>query len=450
MCLRRPHYPQTDRRYVHWQSPTHKQSTIAMAPRLRDSVVASLRLGRALPHGVMPDLDEDVMEAICGSIDNIHDLLSVSLTCSVMWRIAIRQLLRTHTIHLKSAKTIRGFREFILNQKPTRAQHIRSLVIPESAWIPDKTLLYIGDAGDQLMDILDCATNLDTLSLFLHEFYRAGPARISSAFACMRALRHLSLSDPYLNWVHILSALPVPPVTLCLRTTTCLTLPLHNALLKLATSLDRFRTTSSLLTSLHLDWICLDDVFLGLPQFRSVRSLIITEVRGEPKLDALLYLFPHLDGTFRLRLTLRDNRRLSSNTQRLALIREENTRAQEASLWERLDRLDCEATTAFMLGLQCPVRHLTVDCFDTGLLADIRMQHLVVTFIPFPHGLGAFEDRTRASSLASGLTHVVLVIVYEAEDYRDDDGPADFTPRRNGNTVFVSRCFSTAVNTSNS
>ena len=76
------------------------------------------------------------------------------------------------------------------------------------------------------------------------------------------------------------------------------------------------------------------------------------------------------------------------------------------------------------------------------------MQHLVVTFIPFPHGLAAFEDRTRASSLASDPTHVVLVIVYEAEDYRDDDGPADFTPRRNGNTVFVSRRFPTTMNTS--
>ncbi|KAM5536469.1 hypothetical protein V8D89_009905 [Ganoderma adspersum] len=409
-----------------------------MVPKDRDSFVASLKLGRALPHGTMPDLYEDVMEAICGSVDDIHDLLTVSLTCSVMWRIAIRQLLRTHTIHLKSGKTIRGFREFILNQKPTRAQHIRSLVIPKSAWTPDETLVHVGDAGDQLMDILDCAINLDTLSLFLHEFYRAGPARISSAFARMRALRHLSLSDPYLIWAHTLSALRPPPVTLCLRTTTCLTLPLHNALLKLAASLDRFQSTSSVLTSLHLDWIRLDDVFLGLPQFRSVRSLIITEVRGEPKLDALLYLFPRLDGTFRLHLTLREITRLSSSKHRLALIREENRRAQEASLWEKLDRLDCEATTAFALALQCPVRHLTVDFFDTGLLADIRMQHLVVTYIPFPHGLAPFEDRTHASSLASSPTHVVLIIVYEAEDYRDEDGPADFTPRRNGNAVFES------------
>ncbi|KAI1786157.1 hypothetical protein LXA43DRAFT_1085599 [Ganoderma leucocontextum] len=373
----------------------------------------------------MPDLDTDVIETFCGLVDDIHDLLSVSLTCSVLWRIAIRQLLRTHTIHLKSRKAIRGFRLFILNQKPTRAHHIHSLVIPQIAWT--RTTGRIDDVG-QLMDILDCAVNLHSLDLSL-DAYHVEPGRASSAFAGMVALRHLSLADPDLRWAHeALNALRSPPVTLCLM---------------LATHLNQTFSSPSILTSIHLDWVSFsrNNSFLSLPQFRSVRSVIITQVKHEPRLEPLLHLFPCLEGTLRLRITAPKNMIRFASPARLAGIQEENKRTQEVSHWARLDRLDCESTTAFMLALQCPVRHLTIDRFDTPLLANIRMQHLVVTDIHFPQDLGAaLKGCTRtALSLAGGPTHVVLIVRYEAEDYAlNNERPNRPIPRRNENTVFES------------
>ncbi|KAI1786148.1 hypothetical protein LXA43DRAFT_1085591 [Ganoderma leucocontextum] len=387
----------------------------------------------------MPDLDTDVMEAVCDSVDDIHDLLSVSLTCSVMWRMAIRQLLRTHTIHLKSRKAIRGFRDFILNQKPTRAHHIHSLVIPRNAWswtIDDGCR--IDDVG-QLMDILDCAVNLHSLDLSL-DAYHVEPGRASSAFAGMVALGHLSLADPDLRWAHeALSALRSPPVTLCLKIE--LSDETRASLPVLATHLNQTFSSPSILTSLHLDWVSFsrNNSFLSLPQFRSVRSVIITQVKHEPRLEPLLHLFPCLEGTLRLRITAPKNMIRFASPARLAGIQEENKRAQEVSRWARLDRLDCESTTAFLLALQCPVRHLTIDRFDTTLLANIQMQHLVVADIHFPQDLAALKGCTHTLSIAGGPTHVVLIVRYDAEDYAlNNECPNRPIPRWNENTVFES------------
>nr|VWO94926.1 Serine protease sat autotransporter (EC [Cleaved into: Serine protease sat (Secreted autotransporter toxin sat), Serine protease sat translocator] [Ganoderma boninense] len=411
------------------------RSSLLSRKRVDESVVAPLNLTSPPPPRGMPDLDEDVMEAICGSINNIHDLLSVSLTCSMMWRIAIRQLLRTQTIHLKSHKAISGFREFILNQKPTRAQHIRSLAIPLNAWSDSDSFVHRNDIGDQLMDILDCAVNLDTLDLSLNDFYRAARERVSSAFAGMATLRHLSVSDPYMLWAHTaLNALRSPPATICVRSTNG-----EASLLKLATSLDRFHATSSVLTSLHFDLMCLDDsdVF-GLPQIRSVRSVFITKFLSGPRLVALLHLFPNLDGSLCFRLALLEVWTLLENDRQLAQIREDNRRAQEVSCWARLDRLDCEASTAFAFALQCPVRHLTIDRFELRVLAEMRPQHLVITSIRVPQDLALIKDPMHTSVLAGGSqpTHVVLVLEHEAQDERAAN--ADFVPRRSENIVFKS------------
>ncbi|PIL27929.1 hypothetical protein GSI_09964 [Ganoderma sinense ZZ0214-1] len=413
---------------------------------LESDIVATLSPSNTLPHGSsIPDLDEDVMETICAFTEDIHDLLSVSLACSTMWRIAIRQLLRTQTIRLNSRKVICGFREFILNQKPTRAQHIRSLAILHDAWSPGHRLFHLNDMGDQLMDILDCAVNLDTLDLSLDnfEFNRADRyARLSSAIASMRALRHLSLSDPYLlGTIIVLNALSSPPVTICIRSTTIFPVPFlipPPSPLKIATALDRFQSTPSVLTSLHFDFISLNEDTFALPQIRSVRSVFVSEVRGGPRLDVLLHLFPNLDGTLRLRLTPQERFRLFDNELRLAQIRDDNRRTQEVHHWARLDMLDCEAMTAFAFALQCPVRRLTISRFDSRVLADMRPQHLVVTSIRLPQDLTLINDCTRTPSLCAGsqASHVVLVLAHEAQDHRAEN--VDFMPRRSENVVFKS------------
>lgn len=213
------------------------------------------------------------MEAICSSMDDMHDLLSVSLTCSVMWRIAIRQLLRKHTIRLNTRKAIRGFRDFILNQRPTRAPHIHSLAVTESAWAFSESDTI--DAEDHLMDILECAVNLDALSLYLHLRYTQ-LTRVISAFAGMRAVRYLSLEDPQLRWAQdALGALRCTPRTLRLSKGGKGAFASDPPAASFSQLFSRF-SGSSALTSLHLDCIPMyDNSFLGLPPFRSVRSLTI-------------------------------------------------------------------------------------------------------------------------------------------------------------------------------
>ncbi|KAI1786154.1 hypothetical protein LXA43DRAFT_952931 [Ganoderma leucocontextum] len=364
----------------------------------------------------MPDLDTDVLEAICGLIDDIHDLLSVSLTCSVVGRIAIRQLLRTHTIHLTSRKAIRDFRSFILNQKPTRAHHIHSLVIPEIAWMSEYNILF--DEVHHLMDILDCAVNLDSLDMSLPN-YRAESARISLAFAGMSALRYLSLADPGPYWAHhALSALKSPLRTLCVGGGDKLTFAPSSAAGRFFQMFSRF-SSSSTLTTLHLDQIPIyDNSFLDFPQFRSIRSLTITKpLPREPKLNALLHLFPSLDGTLCLRLDFSAGMRLFNNF-RLSEIQEENRRAQDVSQWTGLDRLDCDASAAGILALRCPVRHFTIDSFDLPAIIGIQPQNLVIAPIRLPFylsSLGRFRSKTPAAG--SYPTHIVLIASWESKEY---------------------------------
>lgn len=116
-------------------------------------------------------LDIDVIEAVCDSINDKQDLLSLSLASSVLREIAIRHLLRSHTIYLRNRKAIQAFYAFIFSRtrKPNLAPHIHSLIIPPNTWFqvapPCKTDL--AEDVEHVIDILDSAVNLDTLDLSL-------------------------------------------------------------------------------------------------------------------------------------------------------------------------------------------------------------------------------------------------------------------------------------------
>lgn len=370
------------------------------------------------PYGDTHGLDTDVLHAICGSIDGIHDLLSMSLTCSMMWRIAMRQLFMTHIIRLASCKAIQRFRLFIINHETTCAHHIRSLVIPEIVWIVPEITMTLPNHVGQLMDILDCAVNLRRLDLCLDPVH-AEPARISSAFARLSALWHLSLVDPGLDWApHALSALPSSLRTLCVGggdRFARLPPPPGGHFLQL---ISRF-STSSTLTVLLLDRIPMhEDSVIGLPRFPSVRSLTIAQpLEREPRLYPLLHLFPSLDGTLRLRLYFSTRVRLFNNSDRRIGIREENRRAQEASRWTSLDRLDCDSGIADMLALQCAVNHFTIDSFDLKAIVGIKPKHLVVASLKLHFYLSPTWRHPRTPVPGPYPTHIVLITSRPSADY---------------------------------
>ena len=389
------------------------------------------------------------MEAICNSIDDIHDLLSVSLTCSEMRRIAIRQLLKMHTIRLSTRKSIRGFRDLVINQKPTLAHHLNSIVIPETAWTTYEPAYPSKDVED-VMDILDCAVNLDTLDISLDAPYVV-TSRVFSTFATFKVLRDLTLTDAALlpgdaSWTHhALGALRSPLVSLCIRDKKHLS---SSSLVPstLASDFDqsfsRFSTLSTL-TTLHLGLIPVyEDSFLQLPRFLSVRSLIISRpIVGEPNLAALLHLFPSLDGTLSLRMERVASSSIIFNRAKFNRVREKNQLAQGSSGgWTNLDRLDCEPATAQILALLCPVRHFTTDALDYPSLDVVRPRHLVIDSIrlPFYTDISRHYGDEIASMSASSVTHVVLIVQCEAKEYEDAKKKFEATEDIRWKTVLVS------------
>ncbi|KAM5535349.1 hypothetical protein V8D89_011034 [Ganoderma adspersum] len=389
-----------------------------MASKDESSASPSFNLGCPRPYGDIPTLDTDVMEAICGSIEDIHDLLTVSLTCSLMWGIATRELLRTHTIRLTTRKAIRSFRIFILNHNTTHAHHLRSLVIPEIVWLGG-TLIHFDDAG-HLMDILDRAVKLNNLCLCFADEFHAEPARISPAFAGLSALTSLSLIDPGQRWAHLaLGALQAPLQTLCVRAADKLSILPSPSPERYFRMFLRF-STSATLTSLHLAQIPMyDNSFRNLPQFHSVRSLGITSpLERGPRLNALLHLFPSLDGTLYFCQDLEQSIRHSMNPTTLHEIQEENWHSQDVLRWAGLDRLECSSATARMLSLRCPVRHLTIDSFRHEAVIGIRPKHLVVAPLRLPFYLSPWRHlRTTAYAACPYTTHVVVISSYLSRDY---------------------------------
>ena len=378
----------------------------------------------------MLKLDTDIIEAVCSSIDNRRDLLSVSLTSSVLRDIAIRQLLRSHTIYLRSRKTIRAFYAFIFSRNPSLAPHIRSLVIPANAWFrvapPWETDL--PEDIEHIMDILDCAENLDTLDLSLPPSYEFSP-RFVSTLAAGRTVRHLSLSKGSRPWDtcwvhHALQAIRSPLVTLRVRSRPerYIDFSPSAAASHFGQSFSHF-STSSTLTTLYLDHIPMyDDSFLQLPRFLSVRSLALTRpLTREPNVAALLYLFPSLDRTLSLRMVRGAGYDPVSDPETLAEVQENNKRAQVVSRWTKLDTLECDYTAVQLLALQCPVRRLITDTFDFSYLGRIRPQRLVIDHIGIPYyeEISLFHTDEDAVEDSPSITHAVLIVTCNTQEYED-------------------------------
>ena len=76
-----------------------------------------------------PQLNIDVLTIVCEFLTDVSDLLSVSLTCSSINVVAVRWLLRTRQVHLKSGASICRFHSFLFADAPARAPYVHALDI---------------------------------------------------------------------------------------------------------------------------------------------------------------------------------------------------------------------------------------------------------------------------------------------------------------------------------
>ena len=152
--------------------------------------------------------------------------------------------------------------------------------------------------------------------------------------------------------------------------------------------------------------------------FTAVRSLkfMVDAISNFDGLDILLSLFPNLDNTLVLRQPFGSD---LEEEIRLPL-RARGEEAQRAHTWAKLDRLVCDAESAFVLALQCPIRRMDIQVYGPGAtryLADALRhncpQHLHLS-PSFRYGLGIL-DVLLPSEVVYRLTH--LVIFAETEVY---------------------------------
>ena len=331
-----------------------------------DSVRSELL--RLSPQIRPPPLDLDILSAICAFLTDYPDLMSLSLTCSVFRPLAIRTMLRTRPIVLKTVDTILKFHDFVFSDAAARIPHILALVIeeaydetqpdPERSERAIEALIAILRHAPCLMSLqLSSATGGQLLG-YLHD------RRVSAAIGEVVSLRELTIKGQ-MEATDFIGAVrsPLTKLTLCfLLNPTGGSLDWSSTFI--STTLSHFKDSLESL-SIEGSGVRLECSSLGSPaptftQFNNVRSLTLNELVALPHLSILLELFPNLDGNVHLTGFACYRVAGPGSTQNecyniFKRVREENGRAQKRRWWMRIKRLICDAETLFVLNLQCPI-----------------------------------------------------------------------------------------------
>ncbi|KAI0760245.1 hypothetical protein C8Q74DRAFT_212643 [Fomes fomentarius] len=366
-----------------------------------------------------PCLNFDVLAKIVESIDDKADVLSVSLTCTSLRRTAARHLLHLiQTVlledhYITSAHDITSFHQFILVDE-TRSSCIRAMEL--SLELPSDIEVSC------IRDILAHATSLQVL--YLPRYNPPMHASLSSSIVGLRTLKELSIDlagfteheaiqlGPEL--IHQLTS-PIKilradfgPHELSARQVDDFLGPLHSTLELLK------------LQIITIDLSEQTDPF-PLAPCTLLRSFLVNFVELYPRLDVFLQWFPSLDGVLDLGMFDFERSRQSEYTS----LREGNIRAQKTRSWERLDKLVCEATMFYVLGLRCPIHHLVIDyCgalvkqYVADTLEDNPPRQLTL-HITLWHGIDVFVGLFQRGT-ASTLTRLTLNIEF-ANSLNDAD-----------------------------
>ncbi|PIL30193.1 hypothetical protein GSI_07771 [Ganoderma sinense ZZ0214-1] len=383
-------------------------------------------------------LNTDVFAVVSEFLTDYADVLSFSLVCSTLNRIATRRLLSMRPVSLKGDLSVQKFHTFLFADAVTRAPRVRALRIGGFKLPPWKIANEAEGSPSPLVDILNSCPNLEHIAMCFADGSTDDESSVVAAIAALKTLRSLEVSDWSENTLDLLHGISSPIRKLAI----------HSGAIRSPDALDEFlpRLAPSLedleLMYFRVHWgstlVALDaeapgpdghpPPFRALAQYPAVRSFSAIILIGAPLLDRLQHLFPALDGT----LSLGDFDTQINRCPRDA-IRAANRRAQDAApghAWKKLDRVICDAQMLYVLALRCPVRLVMIDKCSAGTVryaADALRENPVPRLkLTLKYGRGML-DGVFTPDMAGPLSHFTLCLVYGNKKlHKRDAGAGDF------------------------
>ena len=379
----------------------------------------------------MTELNFDVLRLICGLITEVPDVLSLSLTCSMLHPMAVERRLSMRTITISSAESIRDLYNFIFVDEERRGQHICSITVP----VHDITPSSSKELVDCLLAILQSARRLHTISLCVPsprtESLFCDPT-VLAAVAKVASLRELNVVAP----LHLAAKKLLPKVPRSSALKTLRYSETYDGHEGLPSCVYVAPWLAATLQEIELPFefmLRADDSYTHI-SFPAARSLVLKRVCGELDLDILLAMFPNVDRAFII-----DDAFLVPDCNLPMADPDENrrrARARKVQPWKSLDRVFADPDMLYSLGLagDCPVRHLTLSMRRWGdspshwpwastanvptVLRQHAPTHLALVGISLPDGFSNLDEMLypgpKDSDAAStgGITHLVLDAAY--------------------------------------
>ncbi|KAM5535297.1 hypothetical protein V8D89_010982 [Ganoderma adspersum] len=373
----------------------------------------------------MTELNFDVLRLICGLIAEVPDVLSFSLICSMLHPVAVKRRLSMRTITISSVESIRDLYSFVFVDEVQCGQHICSITVPVHGNTPSSSkelvdcLLSIFQSARRVHTISLCVPSLRTQSLFCDP-------TVLAAVAKMASVQELNVVAPLRLVAKKL--LPNVPVSSALKTFRYSETYDGHQGLPLCVYVAPWLAAMLQEIELPFDFMLRADDSYTHISFPAVRSLVLKRVNSELDLDILLAMFPNLDHTFII-----DDAFLVPSCNLPMADRDENRRragARNVLPWKSLDRVFADPDILHSLGLDCPVRHLTLSMRRWGdspshrpwassgnvptVLREHAPTHLALVGISLPDGLSHLDDMLYPGprDAASGITHLVLDAAY--------------------------------------
>ena len=386
----------------------------------------------------VPELNEDILAVICACLTDVSDVLAISLTCSSVRRLAIKQLLSLRPIHLSAGDlSIQRFHYFLFADAPARLPLIRALDI-ETRLVRNRSLSPQRGDASLLMDILTSCKLLERISFGRITFplprLTKDPSVID-AIASVQSLRSLVIQNPIRSCPlpHLQAQSPfrqICPLMLLRRWCRVQLVPSLAPGVSLSPRAD---PRGAQFPRVDVDPQRIQGLqnlqgpaqsFAGWNQYPAVHSLSVHFSVGRLLFEPLQHLFPAIDGTFSVGCIDYD---YPADT--FSDIRAANQRAQDRIKngdrarrhgWTKLRHLACPVEAFYILGLCCPIDFAMIDGMDWTFTPQHNWRCLTVSLrenpVPRLTLCLALDDKLEVfggvfgSALGTVLTHLTLVL----------------------------------------
>ncbi|PIL31123.1 hypothetical protein GSI_05819 [Ganoderma sinense ZZ0214-1] len=300
-----------------------------------------------------PHLNFDVLHLICNYLTDIPDVLSFALTCSALTEDALRRRLKMAPVDLSDAEMINSFHAFIFSNEPSRAPFIYGLrlKLPSPCGLQATGNSDFRIIANRLVAILKAAVHIQHLG-----FNTSICNSVFDAMVRLTTVRELHIFNDVLMYqgllLNRLAIFQSPLRSLCIAGSEHVGTAVSASFLH-----DRLSHLAPTLEFLDLDDFPIDVLPSSVTtQFTAVRSLKL-QAYFPPNCDllgVLLQFFPNLDNTLDLGSL---NAYMTQGD--VPAFRERCEEAQRRHSWSGLDQLVCDADTAYLIALQCPIRRMS-------------------------------------------------------------------------------------------